>query len=177
MIKTWESYERGGRLRILKRSGRTVIRTRYSVTAIYSILGSLGLLLFAWLLWGDRTVSVRHPLVPGGSYAIAALFFAPLLFLYGVALFFRKDELTVSGSVWTYKARSAWHWTGTTTFPRAQVLGLRIDQSQGGEARYFGLRLILHNGSVLLYSHAEGDEVRDAAKRVSTALGIPLEPS
>jgi hypothetical protein len=177
MSKNWESYERGGRLRIIRRSGRIVVRTRYSITAIYCILGSFLLLLFAWLLWGDRTVSLRHPLIPGGSYAIAALFFAPFLFLYGIALFFRKDELTVSGNVWTYKARSAWRWTGASTFPRGAVLGLRVDQNQAGDSRTFGLRLILRDGSALLYSHADADEVRKAAARVSAELGIPLEPS
>jgi hypothetical protein len=175
MKKSWESYERGGRLRVVRGRGRIVIRTRYSITAIYSILGSFLLLLFSWLLWGDRTVSSRHPLFPGGSYAIAALFFAPFLFLYGIALFFRKDELTVSGNVWTYKARSAWRWTGTSVFPRGAVVGLRVDQDQGSGAGYFGLRIILRDGSALLYSHADADEVRKAAARVSAELGIPLE--
>jgi len=165
-----ESYERYGTMRVIRRGGQVLVRSRYTLGALRSIWMAVGVLLLGVYTALRGLVRGRWAWQDPTEGFLFFFLFAIAVLLWGLGYFYRRDELLVSGDDWLFTSWKPLHLTSRRGFRREEVVGLHIDQS--GDR--YGLRLELSEGSVLLYSDANLSIVRGAGEFLKPILSLPV---
>jgi hypothetical protein len=170
-----EQYERFGTLRVIRKEDRVLIRSRYTLGALRSIWMAVGIVgLGAYAMFRNLARGRWHARTWFDSPLSEILFFgtwALLTSVWGLVYFYRRDELFIQGNEWSFSSWIPFRSTVKRDFHRDQLLRIRIDQG----VEFYGLRLVLSEGDLLLYSDRDLTIVRGAADFLQPILGVPVE--
>jgi len=161
-------------MRVIRRGDDVLIISRYSRGALIHIGLTLlvvvsALVHAAWTwLFGRRPLEFYYAgyLIVGGGGAI-------LLALWGLAYFYRRDELSMMGESCSFASRVPFQPVRRRTFHRSEMKRLTIGQT----AYVYRLQLDVGDEMVSIYSNASLSKVRGAAEFLMPYLGLPLEES
>jgi hypothetical protein len=171
------SYERYGSLRVVRKKDQTLIRSRYTLGALYALWCGIGILIAGaygaakYTFSGLRGERRLPDLV--GFAAISSI----MALLSGIPYFYRKDELVIVGDEWTMSSWRLFQRTQRKSWLRQEVIGLLIDNNNDPNSMRYGLRMELMNETVLFYSDADLNIVRGAAEFLKPILGLPVRES